>query len=149
MPSTTPPTSQHKALISQLSAITSMERGTLVEEYRTQPSRDGKGTVRLGPYFKHQCWEGGKNRSSRVPAHQVPQLRADLENAEHFDRVSAQLASLATEQSRARRATMTPQSGAPDLAAVKKNSRSNASRSAIAKRRPSSRSSAKASRSKA
>jgi hypothetical protein len=138
-----------RTLISKLSTITTMERGTLYEEYREQPAPDGTGTVRLGPYFKHQCWEDGKNRASRVPAHQVPDLRADLDKAKQFDEITEQLAALATTQSRARRAASPPPGADPDALASKKNSKSNASRNATSKRKPSSRSSATGSRRKA
>ena len=62
------PESYRNELLAQLAAITSMERGALSEEYREVPAADGRGTLRLGPYFKHQCWEEGRNRSARVPA---------------------------------------------------------------------------------
>ena len=72
--------SYRNELLAQLAAITSMERGTLSEEYREVPAADGSGTLRWGPYFKHQCWEQGKNRSTRVPTSCVDGLREDLEN---------------------------------------------------------------------
>ena len=50
---------QRKEILAELNDITTMERGTLAEEYRERPALGGQGTVRLCPYFKHQCWEDG------------------------------------------------------------------------------------------
>lgn len=129
---------QREALLTELASLTSMERGTLTEEYREHPAPDGPGTVRLGPYFKHQCWEKGRNRSTRVPPQCVEILREDLQNAQRFDQLTARLAELATEESRARRATLGAQNGEAATAGAKKNSGSNVSRKDTAKRKPSS-----------
>jgi hypothetical protein len=77
------PTRKRAALLEQMAHLDSMERGTLSEEYRERPDGAG-GTVRLGPYFKHQVWEAGANHSRRVPAEEVPELRQDLENHRRF-----------------------------------------------------------------
>jgi hypothetical protein len=103
MNSSTPPDRQ--TLLRDLEAITTMQRGTLAEEYRDVPAPEGKGTVRLGPYFKHQCWEGGRNLSRRVPAHEVPLLREDLANAQRFDQLTSQLAQTTIEHTRRLRAS--------------------------------------------
>ncbi len=129
---------QREALLTELSSLTSMERGTLTEEYREHPAPDGPGTVRLGPYFKHQCWEKGRNRSTRVAPQCVEILREDLQNAQRFDHLTARLGELATEESRARRATLGAQRGEAAAAGAKKNSGSNASRKGTAKPKPSS-----------
>lgn len=134
----TPPQTHAKrqAALSELAALNSIERGTLREEYREMPSSDGRGILRRGPYFKHQCWENGRNRSVRVPSGQVPQLRADIENGRRFDVLTAHLADLAIAQGRAQRAAET---SAPAGIAAKKNSTRNASRKDTARRKPSSR----------
>lgn len=138
MPTNPNSTVQRDAVLAQLASVISMERGTLTEEYREHPAPDGSGTMRSGPYFKHQCWEKGRNRSARVPAPCVDMLREDLENAQHFDQLTAQLAELAVENSRARRAALSAQrEGASGLAA-KKNSRRSASKKDTARRKPSS-----------
>jgi hypothetical protein len=141
--STVPETnSKREAALTELAALTTIERGTLTEEYREQPSSEGGGTVRRGPYFKHQCWENGKNRSVRVPGEQVAQLRQDLENGRRFEVLTEQLAQLAIEQGRAQRAAQSAASGPVDIGA-KKNSRPSASRKDTAKQKPSSRRSVK------
>ena len=129
---------QRHALLAQLTSLTTMERGTLSEEYREQPARDGSGTIRLGPYFKHQCWEQGRNRTARVPAPCVEMLREDLENAQRFDQLTAQLAELAIEESRERRAALSAKTEDAAGRSAKKNSGRNVSRKDTARRKPSS-----------
>jgi hypothetical protein len=136
---TTPPSpeSYRNELLAQLAAITTLERGTLSEEYREVPAPDGPGTLRLGPYFKHQCWEGGKNRSSRVPASCVAALREDLENGRRFEQIISELSTLAIESGRARRAALSQKALPAELIEAKKNSSKKASRKGIAKPKPS------------
>lgn len=149
MPANTENKSTRETALINLAKITAMERGTLTEEYREQPSADGNGSVRRGPYFKHQCWEDGRNRSVRVPVAQAPQLREDINNGLRFDQLTAQLAQMAIEQGRAQRSAL---SAAPASVAggdSKKNSARSVSKKGIARRKPSSRRSAKHSRRKA
>ena len=129
---------QRHALLVQLTSLTTMERGTLAEEYREHPDPEGPGTIRRGPYFKHQCWEEGRNRSTRVPASCVGMLREDLENAQRFDQITSRLEELAVENSRARRAALGAQSADTTAGSAKKNSRRTASKKDTAKRKPSS-----------
>lgn len=108
-------------LLAELAEITAIERGTLYEEYREAPDPNGSGTVRLGPYFKHQCWEERRNRSVRVPAPQADLLRQDLAAGLQFDAVTKELATLALAESRQRRSLIEPAVENP--AEGKKNSR--------------------------
>jgi len=123
--------SQREAVLAELASLRSIERGSLSEEYRERPAPNGKGTVRNGPYYKHQCWENGRNRSRRVPAQEVPQLREDLDNAQRFDQLVETLASLAIDEGRQRRAARRSEKK-PDRDA-KKNSAKKASGSVTAK----------------
>ena len=104
-----------QATLNKLADITTIERGTLTEEYRERPAPDGKGTVRCGPYFKHQCWENGKNRSARIPSGQVARVREHIENGHRFDELTATLEQLAIEEGRRQRAALTDTSRAPIL----------------------------------
>jgi hypothetical protein len=106
-------------ILQQMAQLQSMERGTLSEEYREHPDGSG-GKVRLGPYFKHQVWEAGSNKSRRVPSDEVPQLREDLENHQRFTKLADAYVELTVAKTRARR--VQAKAGAdPD---AKKNSRS-------------------------
>lgn len=138
-----------ETILAQLAELDTIERGTLVGECREVPSPDGNGTVLRGPYFKHQCWEDGKNRSVRVPVAQVAHLRRDLENAARFDQLTAQLAQLAVERGRVERAALSAAPAAATADDAKKNSTRNALPNVIAKPKPSSPQSAKRSRKKA
>ncbi len=132
MPQSTP-SPDRSAILQQMAKLESMERGTLSEEYREHPDGSG-GTVRLGPYFKHQVWEGGSNKSRRVPAAEVPQLRQDIENHQRFAELADSYVELTVEQTRARRSQA--RAGAdPD---AKKNSRRKSGPKASVKPKPSS-----------
>ena len=126
-----------QATLKKLADITAIERGTLTEEYRERPAPDGNGTVRRGPYFKHQCWEKGKNRSVRVPSGQVVQVREHLENGHRFDELTATLEQLAIEEGRSQRVALSDMPVSADIES-KKNSTRNVSKKDTGKRKPSS-----------
>jgi hypothetical protein len=138
-----------ETILTQLAELDTIERGTLIGECCQVPSPDGNGTVLRGPYYKHQCWEDGKNRSVRVPAAQVARLRQDIENGKRFDQLTAQLAQLAVEKGRTERAALSATPAAATADDSKKNSTKNASPNVTAKPKPSSPQSAKPSRKKA
>lgn len=127
-------------ILGQLADLDTLERGTLAEEYRERPAPDGRGTVRLGPYYKHQCWENGRNLSRRVPAAEVGSLRADLQNARRFDQLTSELSELAIQEGRARRAILreTVKDAPSDSRESKKNFRSRPLPKDTAKPKPSS-----------
>lgn len=127
------PACARAALLEQMAQLTSMERGTLSEEYRERPDGAG-GTVRLGPYFKCQVWEAGVNRSRRVPAEEVPALREDLENHRRFTALAGAFVESAVQETRSRRGRIA--AGADPEA--KKNFRRTARTKASAKPKPSS-----------
>lgn len=133
---------ERERIISELAEITTMERGTLAEEYRERPAPDGKGTIRKGPYYKHQCWEDGRNRSRRVPGEEVAVLKSDLEAAARFDQLVDRLAALAIAEGRQNRASQPPR---PTQLGAKKNSTRKSSRKGTAKPKRSSRRSPRAS----
>ena len=129
------PKTTRETTLSQLADITAIERGTLTEEYRQRPAPDGDGCVHRGPYFKHQCWENGKNRSARVSAGQVAQVREHLENGHRFDELTATLEQLAIAESRSQRADLSNATPSVDIES-EKNSMPNVSRKGIRKPKP-------------
>ncbi len=137
MDSTTPATTPEiQAILGEMATLTSMERGTLSEEYRSGSSTDGGDPLRLGPYYKHQMWEAGHNVSRRVPPEQVPALKDDLANFARF----TELATAFTEETIALTRQRRGSTGArEDSAAAKKNSAKKGGANAIRKPNPSSR----------
>lgn len=103
MSKTTESIARRREILSQLAGLTSIERGTLKEEYRERPAASGRGVIRTGPYYKHQCWERGANRSSRIPASEVENFRKDLDRGLEFGRLVEELASLAIDAAREQR----------------------------------------------
>jgi hypothetical protein len=118
-------------LLQEMAQIQSMEKGTLTEEYRERLDPGG-GTIRLGPYFKHQVWQEGANRSRRVPSDEVSALRQDLMNHARFGELADSYVELTVAETRAKRSKAAAD---PD---AKKNSGNKPSRKAAAKRKPSS-----------
>jgi len=96
-----------------------MQPGTLAEEWRERPEPQGGGTVRLGPYFKHQVWKDGRNASRRVPTNEAALLREDIDNAKRFEQLTGDLARLNIEHTLALRSA---QAATPDSGEGKKNS---------------------------
>lgn len=135
MNSSSPRPSSRHALIDQIAAITTMQPGTLAEEWREHPDPDGTGTRRVGPYYKHQVWRGGRNISRRVPACEAPQLREDIDNAKRYEQLTDELAALNIEHTLKLRAS---EVGRGESAESKKNSRPKPARSASRKPKPSS-----------
>ena len=61
---------QRTHLIQQMASLQSMEHGSLKAEYR--PSSAGGQTCQVGPYYKHQVWQNGRNVSQRISAEEAP-----------------------------------------------------------------------------
>jgi hypothetical protein len=87
-------------LLEELSSIRSMERGKLSEFHRLRPKPGGKGTVRLGPYYKLQAWEQGRNRTRYVTAGELAELKRNLANHERFKQLVAELEQALIERTR-------------------------------------------------
>jgi len=89
---------RRKEIIKQMARIDCMEKGRLSEEYR-EKFRDGQ-IVKLGPYYKHQCWEDGRNVSRRVPVSQVEQLRKAVDGYHEFEDLAKEYAEITIEMTR-------------------------------------------------
>lgn len=136
---TNPPNSveaSRRSLLDQIAAISTMQPGTLAEEWRERPDPEGNGVLRTGPYYKHQVWKDGRNVSRRVPADEAALLREDIDNATLFEQLTAELARLNIEHTLALRRAPSP--GA-DSGGSKKNSTRKRSTSDTPKRKASSR----------
>src|ERR1022692_1300041 len=83
-----PPSVRH-----DIAQIQQMERGTL------SVIRQGPG----GPYYNHQCYEGGRNVSRYVPSAQVAQIKQALQGYHRFQELAQQYAQLVVEKTRAER----------------------------------------------
>lgn len=113
---------QRRDLLREMSLIERMEFGSLTEEYRE--AKGGGETVRNGPYYKHQRWEDGRNRSRRVPAEEAEALREAVEGRQRFESLSAEFVELTVASTR-------------KADHSKKNSAKSSGRPAAAKRQPS------------
>ena len=137
MDSNAPQTTQ--LLLDQIAAITTMERGKLTAEYRTRPSTKGAGPTRLGPYYKLQARENGRNASRRVPAAEVPALKEDLATHERFRALTTAFSEETIASTRAlRRKSPASDEEATEVVAAKKNSAKKPPAKGSAKPKPSS-----------
>lgn len=73
-------------------SLQSMEHGSLKAEYRT--SSAGRQTGQVGPYYKHQVWQDGRNVSRRISAEEAPALQAAIANRQRFEALAAQFVDL-------------------------------------------------------
>ena len=89
---------KRKQILEQMAQIECMEKGRLSEEYR-EKHKDGE-MVRLGPYYKHQCWENGRNVSRRVPVPEVERLREGVDGYHQFRELADEFVEVTVEMSR-------------------------------------------------
>jgi hypothetical protein len=115
---------QRQVIFQKMARIDQMEYGSLKAEFRpgTDPSHP------LGPYYKYQVWQQGKNHSQRVAGPRAEQLRQAVEGRQQFEQLAQQCIELTVQQTRATR----------PATEAKKNSRSRSARKPPPKSRPSS-----------
>jgi hypothetical protein len=87
-PKTTP-----ESVLQQIAQIQRMDRGS-VSILRHGPQ---------GPYYNHQSYEQGRNISRYVPAAQVPDLKAAIEDYRRFQELVEQYVQLVVERTRTER----------------------------------------------
>ncbi len=79
-------------ILREMAGIERMEKGRLTPEYR-ETEREGR-KIRLGPYYKHQCWIDGANQSRRVPAEEAEALSEAVDGYQRFKELSEEYAEL-------------------------------------------------------
>src|ERR1019366_4702797 len=115
---------QRQVLFQKMARIEHMEYGSLQAEYRPGTDPDHP----LGPYYKYQVWQEGKNHSERVAGPRAEQLRQAVDGRQQFERLAQECIELTVQHTRqAQRATD-----------AKKNSRRRSARKPPPKSKPSS-----------
>jgi hypothetical protein len=115
---------QRQVIFQKMARIDQMEYGSLKAEYRRGADADHP----LGPYYKYQVWQKGKNHSERVAGPRAQQLRQAVEGRQQFEQLAQECMELTVEHTRqAQRATE-----------AKKNSRRRSARKPPPKSKPSS-----------
>jgi len=84
-----------ESVLQQIAQIQRMDRGT-VSIIRQGPD---------GPYYNHQCYEEGRNVSRYVPAEQVPDLKAAIQDFRRFQGLVEHYVHLVVERTRTERQT--------------------------------------------
>src|ERR1700691_1636040 len=77
---------QRQVILQKMAQIDQMEYGSLKAEFR--PGADPGQS--LGPYFKHQVWQEGKNHSQRGAGPRAEQLRQAVEGRQEFEKLAQQ-----------------------------------------------------------
>lgn len=90
---------RRQQILVEMAQIDTMEKGRLTEEYRDS-YKDGK-PVKLGPYYKYQRWENGKNVSRRIPAVQAEAMRQAVDGYHRFKALAEEYAELTMQTTRA------------------------------------------------
>jgi len=114
---------QRQHVLGKISAIRTMRRGTISEQF-LEGARQGQAQpVRRGPYYLWQYWEHGKPKRQRLrKGPEVEAARREVEAHKEFTRLCEQYVSVAEALARAERET-----GRSDES-VKKGLRSRSSR---------------------
>jgi len=115
---------QRQEILQKMARIDQMEYGSLKAEFR--PGADPSHS--LGPYFKYQVWQEGKNHSQRVAGPRAEQLRQAVEGRQQFEQLAQQCIDLTVQHTRVTQS-------ATD---AKKNSKRRSARKPPRKSRPSS-----------
>jgi len=115
---------QRQVIFQKMARIEQMEYGSLKAEYR--PGADPEHP--LGPYYKYQVWQEGRNRSERVADPRAEQLRKALEGRQHFEQLARECIELTVQHTRQNQTDTD----------AKKNSKSRSVRKALPKSKPSS-----------
>lgn len=97
-----------QALLKEIAAIRSMERGTLCR-------------MGVGPYFNHQTWQQGRNMVRYVPAAERAALRKAIAGYRRFLALTQQYAELIVQRTRAER----PAGSRPSTSALHRAKRKN------------------------
>ncbi len=91
---------RRRQILTEMARIDCMEKGRLSEEYRER-HRNGQ-KVRLGPYYKYQRWEEGRNVSRRVPTPEVEGLRKAVGGYHRFEELAKEYAEITIGMTRRR-----------------------------------------------
>ncbi|MCP4373563.1 MAG: hypothetical protein GY797_36485 [Deltaproteobacteria bacterium] len=89
---------RRREILKEMTRIDCMEKGRLTEEYRER-YKGGK-KVRLGPYYKHQRWEDGRNMSRRVSVAEVERMRKAVDGYHQFEKLAKEYAQITIQMTR-------------------------------------------------
>lgn len=89
---------KRQQILQQMEQIHRMERGSLQAE--TRPSQRDPDVER-GPYFKHQVWEDGQNKTRRLSVEDAQALAQAIEGRKEFEKLAAQFVDTTVAMTRA------------------------------------------------
>ena len=87
---------QRQSIFLKMAEIDEMEYGSLKAEYRAGADADHP----LGPYYKYQVWQEGKNHSERISGPRAAELRQAVEGRQRFEQLAQECIQLTVEHTR-------------------------------------------------
>ena len=87
---------KREQILKQMAQIDSMARGSMTAEYREKTKKNGE-KVQLGPYYKYQRWENGRNVTRRVPSDEAEQLEKAVEGYHYFLELAEEFVTMTVE----------------------------------------------------
>ena len=87
---------QRQVLFQKMAAINDMAYGSLKAEFRPGADPDHP----LGPYYKYQVWQDGKNHSERVDGARAELLRQAVEGRQQFEQLAQECVALTVQHTR-------------------------------------------------
>lgn len=88
---------ERRRVLEAMAGCEPMEYGSLKAEFRPAP---GGGIT--GPYYKHQVWENGVNRSQRIRVEEAPALERAIANRQRFEALAQEYIALTVRGTRQR-----------------------------------------------
>jgi len=90
---------EREQILKQMAQIDSMARGSIKAEYRETKRKDGE-KVQLGPYYKYQRWENGRNVTRRVPTEEAEQLKNAVDGYHRFLELADEFVAITVEMTK-------------------------------------------------
>ncbi|MCK5132946.1 MAG: hypothetical protein KAR40_12435 [Candidatus Sabulitectum sp.] len=90
---------KRKQILKQMAQIDSMAKGSMNAEYRETIKKNGE-KVQLGPYYKYQRWENGRNVTRRVPAEEAEQLKKAVDGYHRFLELADEFVAITVEMTK-------------------------------------------------
>ncbi|MCK5130707.1 MAG: hypothetical protein KAR40_00965 [Candidatus Sabulitectum sp.] len=87
---------RREEILKQMAQIDSMAKGSLNTEYRETKKKGGE-KVQLGPYYKYQRWENGRNVTRRVSAEEAEQLKKAVDGYHRFLELADEFVAISVE----------------------------------------------------
>ena len=87
---------KREQILKQMAEINAMAKGSIKAEYRETKKKSGE-KVQLGPYYKYQRWENGRNVTRRVAESEAEALKYAVDGYHLFLKLADEFVSITVE----------------------------------------------------